>query len=386
MWEFSWLLRREGRQREYADVERVLDELVERGYDCVRIDAFPHLVAADRNGLTSERFAVHPQPDHFMWGPHGRKTRVRDPGGALAAFLAAAADRAVAVGLSSWFNDDDEHRRLGIATPADLVRVWTETLDLLEKRNLLDGIAYVDLCNEFPGDDWLPAAYEAIFGRRDGSVPSIPGQALPRGRAWCPAQRAAVEGYYRAAAVLKKRWPGLAFTLSTAGVSESVFDVGYGDLDLIDAHIWLSSTVREFADLTTFPLERHGFPAAWQLQVDSLDEVYWPDPAGWHRRLGEVMRRWAALAAAQRRPLWTTEGWSHVFLDDNLVSPAGRHAWDYVKNVAEYAVPAACELGWAGICTSNFSQPHFPRLWADADWHRRMTRMIRGAGGRPDGS
>ena len=122
MWEFSWLLRRSAHQREYADVERVLDELVERGYDCVRIDAFPHLVARDRDGRSSPEFAVHPQPDHFTWGPHGRKIRVVDPAGSLADFVAACRDRGVSLALSSWFNDDDEHRRLGIATPDDLVR------------------------------------------------------------------------------------------------------------------------------------------------------------------------------------------------------------------------------------------------------------------------
>jgi hypothetical protein len=34
-------------QAEYADVPRVLDELADRGYDVVRIDAFPQL---DRHG------------------------------------------------------------------------------------------------------------------------------------------------------------------------------------------------------------------------------------------------------------------------------------------------------------------------------------------------
>jgi len=379
MWDFSWLLRREGSQREYADTETILDELVVRGYDCVRIDAFPHLVAADRAGRSSQVFAVHPQPEHFMWGPHGHKVEVRDPMDALAAFLAAAADREVDVGLSSWFNDDDEHRRLGIASPADLVRVWTRTLDQLERRDLLGGVAYVDLCNEFPGYDWLPAANETIFGRYCDAGPNTPEQAPPDGWVWSPAQRARIGSFYGAARLLKERWPEIAFTFSTAPLSQSVFDLDYRPLDLIETHIWLSWNVAPFAELTNFSLDQHGFPGAWQLQVDSLDRVYWPDPARWHERLGEAMRGWAALAAAQNRPLWTTEGWSHVFLDD-LVSPAGRHAWEYVKNVAEYAVPTACELGWAGVCTSNFSQPHFPKLWADADWHRRMTDTIHAAG------
>lgn len=377
MWEFSWLLRRTGDQREYADVERILDELVERGYDCVRIDAFPHLIANDKDGNRSERFWVHPQPDHFMWGPHGRKIEVVDPADSLAHFVSACRDRNVTVGLSSWFNDDDEHRRLGIATPADLGRIWRETLDDLDGRGLLDAIEYVDLCNEFPLDDWLPTVHERIFGRPELAEPSIPGQAVPGGWVWSAGQRAEIERYFTEGTTLRERWPNLRFTVSIAPVSESVYDLDYGDLDLIETHIWLSSNVEQFAALTNFSLEEHGFPGAWQKQVDSLDDVYWPHPERWHSRLGEEMTRWAAVAARTGAPLWTTEGWSHILLDD-FTSPEGHHAWDYVKSVAEYAVPKAIQLGWEGICTSNFAEPHFPALWADVAWHRRMTDLITG--------
>jgi hypothetical protein len=376
MWEFSWLLRRQGEQREYADTDRVLDELAERGYDCVRIDAFPHLIAADKHGRTSTAFAVHPQPDHFMWGPHGGNVTVVDPAGALAAFVAGCRDRGITVALSSWFNDDDEHRRLGIETPADLARVWEETLVSLDERGLLDAIEYVDLCNEFPLDDWLPAAHEAIFGRPQDTLPSIPGQAVEGGWVWSAEQRERIRAYFAAVDGLRSRWPQLRFTVSVAPVSESVYDLDYRDLDLIETHVWLSSNVAEFAAVTNFSLDEHGFPGAWQKQVDSLDEVYWPDPERWHRRLGEEMARWAAVARGQDRPLWTTEGWSHILLDD-FTAPSGRHAWDYVRSVAEFAVPHALALGWEGVCTSNFAEPHFPALWADVAWHRSMTDLIR---------
>ena len=46
MWDFSWLERR-WPGAGYEDWDRALDELQERGYDAVRIDAYPHLVALD---------------------------------------------------------------------------------------------------------------------------------------------------------------------------------------------------------------------------------------------------------------------------------------------------------------------------------------------------
>jgi hypothetical protein len=47
MWDFSWLERR-WPGAGYEDWSQALDELVERGYEAVRIDAYPHLVAATR--------------------------------------------------------------------------------------------------------------------------------------------------------------------------------------------------------------------------------------------------------------------------------------------------------------------------------------------------
>ncbi len=375
MWEFSWLLRRSGGEAEYVDIDGILDGLVERGYDCVRIDAFPHLIA-DGDGP----YEVAPQPDHFMWGPHGAAVRVENPAGKLIAFLRGCRERGITVGLSSWFNDDADHRRMRIGSPEDLAAVWAATLARLDDAGVLDVVEYVDLCNEFPLDDWLPAVHDDIFGRKPGDEHSIPGQAVEGGWLWTPAQRDRVQEYFDAIAPLRARWPRLRYTFSFAPVSESIFELDPSVLDLVETHIWLSSNVAEFAASTNFSLDEHGFPGAWQKQVDSLDEVYWPDPDRWHRALREEMVRWTRFGAeGARRSLWTTEGWSHILLDD-FVSPAGRSAWSYVRSVAEYAVPTAVELGWEGVCTSNFSQPHFPGLWADVAWHRRMTDIIRTGG------
>ena len=45
MWDFSWLERRWSGAR-YEDWDLALDELLERGYNALRIDAYPHLLAA----------------------------------------------------------------------------------------------------------------------------------------------------------------------------------------------------------------------------------------------------------------------------------------------------------------------------------------------------
>lgn len=51
MWDFSWLERR-WPGAGYEDWDKVLDELLEQGYNAIRIDAYPHLIAEDptKNG------------------------------------------------------------------------------------------------------------------------------------------------------------------------------------------------------------------------------------------------------------------------------------------------------------------------------------------------
>ena len=46
MWDFSWLERRWAGAG-FEDWDLALDELTERGYNAVRIDAYPHLTGVD---------------------------------------------------------------------------------------------------------------------------------------------------------------------------------------------------------------------------------------------------------------------------------------------------------------------------------------------------
>ena len=49
MWDFSWLERR-WPGAGFEDWDQTLDEFVERGYNAVRIDAYPHLVGLNPTG------------------------------------------------------------------------------------------------------------------------------------------------------------------------------------------------------------------------------------------------------------------------------------------------------------------------------------------------
>ncbi len=63
MWDFSWLERR-WPGAGFEDWDQALDELAERGYNAVRIDAYPHLVA--ENPL--KEWTLIPVWDQQAWG------------------------------------------------------------------------------------------------------------------------------------------------------------------------------------------------------------------------------------------------------------------------------------------------------------------------------
>ena len=149
MWDFSWIERRwDGAG--FEDWNAALDDVKERGYDAVRIDAFPHLLSQ----APEKEWLLLPVWYSNDWGsPY--KVRVRlFP--ALIDFLKACRARRINVALSSWFREDADNVRMALSTPQAMAKCWIDTLRLIANAGLMDTILYVDLCNEFPGDFWAP--------------------------------------------------------------------------------------------------------------------------------------------------------------------------------------------------------------------------------------
>ncbi|HEY6372240.1 MAG TPA: cellulase-like family protein [Candidatus Sulfotelmatobacter sp.] len=94
MGEFSWI---ERRWPGHKDWDRALDELRERGYDAVRIDPFPHLLAAD----PQQTWTLWPQWNTQMWGSPDVNRIVLLP--ALFDFFGKCRDRGIMVGLSTRY-------------------------------------------------------------------------------------------------------------------------------------------------------------------------------------------------------------------------------------------------------------------------------------------
>jgi hypothetical protein len=347
MWDFSWLERR-WPGAGYEDWDRVLGELRERGYDAVRIDPYPHLLAA----APDREWTLLPCWNQQDWGAPARiRLTVREP---LLEFLRSCRRHGVQVALSTWFRQDADDVRLQIRTPQDHAAVWRATLGLLERAGLLDrNILYVDLCNEFPLPDWAPF--------------------LPRGADGGPLRRASAEGtawMREAIAALRAEYRGLPYCFSITSEYDTLETQDVSFMDVLEPHLWMTHFT-DFYQRVGYRFERFA-PTGYENLVAHGEELYRSDPAHWQGRLREGVRRIAAWGQRAGKPLITTEGWGVVdYKDWPLLD------WGWVKELCAVGVETAAATGqWVCLATSNFCGPQFVGMWRDVAWHRAQTERI----------
>jgi len=349
MWDFSWLERR-WPGAGYEDWNLALDGLLERGYDAVRIDAYPHLVADD----PARARALVPCWTTELWGSPSPVTVTPWP--ALPEFIRACAARKIRVALSTWWREDADRLAYRVLGAEGLARVWGRTLEALEREGLLGDILYVDLSNEWPTTVWTPF-YQ----------PSAPAtQEMWDAPEPMALMRDAIDR-------LRERFPSLPFTFSTCTREDawlSVEDVSF--LDLADHHLWMSSM--EFYRRIDYRFEVFSEEGYAKLRARARP-LYEADPEYWR---GELARRIDTLAEGSRRtgvPLVNTEGWSLVTWKDGPGMD-----WDWLLDITEFAVKHACSTGrFAAVCTSNFCGPQYVGMWREVAWHRRLTDHIKAA-------
>jgi|AntDeeMetagen681_2_1112603.scaffolds.fasta_scaffold03731_2 hypothetical protein len=348
MWDFSWLERRYAGGG-YEDWDRVLDELVERGYDAVRIDAYPHLVSRDPD----QTWTLPPAFEASDWGaPDTCEVTV---GPALTEFVGKCAERDVAVALSSWFREDETGARRGIWTPADLATVWIDTLDHLADAGLLDAVAWVDLCNEFPLSVWAP-----FFNDPDDDRSSL-GRDTPAGRRWINESIAGV----------REAYPDQEYCLSeTAGPGKEWGREPADEMDFVETHLWLMNTT-DYYPWGSFDHDiDHRAHYEWVRDVGR--DRYRADPDRWQAALEAEIEAAAEWSRDVGLPLATTESWATIHFKD---WPGLE--WDWIKELCAVGTRKAAETGrWTALSTSNFCGPQFSGMWDDVEWHREQTAAI----------
>jgi hypothetical protein len=369
MWDFSWLTRRSAPEAEYAEFDHILDALTERGYNCIRMDAFPHLVGAGPDGKIQDKFVMLPQDKHFMWGNH-EEVEI-EPRKGLVEFMTKCRQRGIRVGLSSWFQPDKTSRVDMLKSPQDFSRVWMQTLEMIEDHGLLDIIEWVDLCNEFPLTAWAPGAVEYMSNKSGKKLPVMIGMySREQKQVFSRFMQESIEP-------LKQRFPDLCFCFSFTEADADAFEgVDLSSFDVLEPHLWLNMNIL-FAilsglwiPLSIVPNASYGVSAASTSWYRSLRGT-------WLEWMGKKMNNWARVAANWNCRLYTTEAWGPVIYED-LPAKFNDREWAWVKDIAGECVDMAIQKGWKGICTSNFCGPQHEGMWNDVDWHQEMTGKIRG--------
>lgn len=341
MWDFSWLERR-WPGAGYEDWDLALDQLKERGYDAVRIDAYPHLVALD----PGREWEILPCWNQQDWGaPALCRVQVQP---ALNRFIRKCADRGISVGLSTWFREDRGNARAGIRDAAHHGEIWKRTLDTVAADGLLDAILYVDLCNEFPLDVWAP-----FFPKETARV-------SPAGARW---MRDAI-------GVVRTAYPQLAFTFSFTTEYDAWGREDVSMHDVLELHCWMTHWT-DFYDQVGYRYERWN-SKGYENLVANGERLYRSREEHWRTALLQGIQQLAAWSRASGLPLMTTECWGVVdYKDWPLLD------WGWVRELCELGTGAAADTGrWAAIATSNFCGPQFEGMWRDAAWHRRLTDRI----------
>lgn len=184
----------------------------------------------------------------------------------------------------------------------------------------------------------------------------------------------------------KAAWPRLDFLFSFTHSNSTPWErVDLRGFAALDVHHWFSQNIA-FS-------ERVDYFSAMHAHADS-DAGYegccakirreWPlaraGLVGWMRgRLERV----DAVGRSQGIPYGSTEGWGPIMWREHPLLD-----WSFVKvkEAGWLGAGLGAELGFAFNCTSNFTHPQFAGLWADLDWHREVTGIIKGGSVRTPGT
>ena len=354
MWDFSWLERR-WPGAGYEDIDHALDELVERGYDAVRIDAYPHLILADPEA----EFELIPVWGVNDWGSPMR-CKVRRVLPELLQFIRACGQRGISVGLSTWCRRDTTEAWRQLFSPERHAAAWIAVLDGIRDAGLIEHIFYVDLCNEWPMQIWAPYFYGQDIDAAAASDYSPNTWFDERSLSWLR----------RATAVVRAAYPQLSVMTSIHPWGNDPAKIA-DSCDFFEPHLWMANG--DFYQRLGWTFNHKWDNQEFEQVAKFAEPLYRGDEAHWLGHLKTIIEDAATTARRLQKPLITTECWGIVDYKD-----APLMDWDWVKESCaagtRFAADTAC---WAAIATSNFCGPQFVGMWRDIEWHRELTDYIK---------
>jgi hypothetical protein len=372
MWDYSWIhCHYPGGT--YEQFDNVIAELLERGFNTVRIDCKPHLIGALKSLDEEITIPAYPLAN---WGMTDRD-RLHKVSMELVEFMQAAKRAGLYVILSTWNGDSPEYPDIKerLATDRDLFRCnWERTLDLLAEKDLLSHVLYVDLDQEFPYFSPYGPAIKALAQGKPGGQIGVEAAMEEVGQfeqgltkmAWNEAQLEYVRKLFcEMVPHFQARYPQLRFTYSLTGFFKEVRSLGLQLFDVLEVHCWIHGP--RFDNRTGFnTLQKdrgaHDYKD-YQRRVDATLQAVRPMLMQEMRNRMEYVCDWGREIAA---PVVTTESWGPWWHMDH---PDLR--WDWLRDWCAECMEVAGGYGFWGATPWNYAHPYWEN-WKDVEWYRKV--------------
>jgi hypothetical protein len=353
MWEYSWLTRRWDNENEFADWEKVINEAKERGYNCLRIDPFPHLFLSERPDQI-----IIGQPKWAFWGSHSDvQVDIKKD---LSEFMNLCKKKGLKIGLSGWYLPDEEKLVQKVKSKEGMLDMWLKTLSFLQEQDLLDILDWVDPVNEWPLSYPDPVSNNLLLALRRGKLIQKTNKFI----------QYVLNG-------LKNQFPDLkytfSFTIEHFPRQKERKKLDLSAFDLLEIHTWLTSWI-EFRLAVKHRTYQYSQLFPFRISIISFAKrarrKYYEKEEKWLSYFREELQTQIDWAKNLGIPIYNTEGFITVFYKNAPYDPE-IPVWDWYRDASEKCHSIATELGFHGLCTSNFSEPYFG-IWGKPEWHRKL--------------
>ena len=362
MWDFSWLYQHyDGGY--FQDYEEVTDELIERGFNTVRIDAFPLVIGKmeDKN----QEITIEGDPLR-NWGASDRD-RKHALISELLEFMKITQEKNISVILSSWGQGVLEFPdvRNEYANPADHWKAWEKVLDILKEEDLLYHVVYVDFDQEFPFFSPVGPELERLGQVKEKRISSASADMDKFN--WNPEQMKFVREYLNSTLThFQGKYPELRFTFSLTAYWKEVKAMNIRSFDVLELHFWLNQSER-FTSRSGFPgLTKDRGNHDYKDYMERLEKTMLSSRPilmkDMHNRLAWA-KEWAEEIGA---PLTTTEAWGPWWHMDHKDM-----TWQWLYDWCEECMQLASHYQLWGATPWNYSHPYWEN-WTNIEWYNKV--------------
>lgn len=377
MWDFSWLnMHYPGGA--FSDFDKVTDELIERGFNTVRIDAFP-LMIGKMTSLDQE--ITIPAAPLENWGATDRDRKhavIKE----LIDFMKIAKRKNISVILSSWAIENVRefpNLRKDYADPEEIWKAWEKVLDILREEDLLSPVVYVDFDQEFPHFSPLSPELNRLGQQTSDEHFSASDAMEAAGNAntnfdklnWNPEQMKFVRSYLTSTLThFQKKYPELRFTFSFTTHWKEIRAMHINNFDVLELHFWMSQSERFNTRSGFNSLQKDRGEHDYRDYMDRIEKTMKSIRPmlmkDMHNRLAWA-KKWSEELAA---PLVTTEAWGPWWHMDHQDLD-----WKWLYDWCEESMNASSEYELWGVTPWNYSHPYWEN-WKNVAWYNKLNRRF----------